>query len=110
MTPDTLATILPLAIPSLLGLVIPILVNGLTQWHAMPDWLQSILYALLSSLAAVIPTVTFDATIQDYFIALGIAWMVSMRADYTGIPQKLVAKREYVGRHRRRVDRSPPVD
>lgn len=108
MTPDQLTLLGPLAIPTLLGMVIPLLVNAVTHLRTMPEWLQSIIYAGLSALAAVVPTVTYDNDLKGYFTALGIAWLVSMRADYTGIPQKLVAKKPYVGRHRK-VDTPPYI-
>lgn len=94
------ATILPLAIPTLLGLIIPLIVNALTHVKAMPEWLQSILYAIFSALAAVVPTISYNADLGTYLTALIIAWLVSMRSNYTGIPEKVIHQNVYVGRHR----------
>lgn len=109
MTNADMSLIGPLAIPTLLGLVIPLIVNGITQIKAMPQTLQSILYAAFSALAAVVPTVTYDNDLKGYLTALCIAWLVSMRSDYTGIPDKVIPKKEYVGRHRL-LDTTDPTD
>lgn len=98
----------PFIIPAVAGVLIPFLTNALNRATALPSWLQSILYFALSALAAVIPTVTFDKDLKAYLIALGIAWLVSMRTHYTTIPDSLIPP--YSPRHARdpeTVDSSP---
>jgi hypothetical protein len=80
----------PLIIPGLLGLVIPLLVNAVSRVTGWPPYLQSIIYAALSALAAVVPTVTFNSDLKGYLIQVFIAWMMSMRSHYTDIPNSLI--------------------
>lgn len=87
----------PLIIPGALGLLIPFLVNGVSRMTGWPPYLQSIIYAALSALAAIVPTITFDSDLKGYLIQLFIAWLASMRSHYTQIPDAIIPP--YRGRH-----------
>lgn len=87
----------PLLIPGALGLLIPFLVNAVSRVTGWPPYLQSIIYAALSALAAIVPTITFDSDLKGYLIQLFIAWLASMRSHYTTIPDAIIPP--YRGRH-----------
>jgi hypothetical protein len=112
MTTTDLIALMPFIIPTITGILIPFVTNAINRIVVMPDWLQSFVYVALSALAAVIPTVQFDKDLRAYFIALGIAWLISMRTHYTTIPDKLIPP--YRPRHAlnedRIVDNIPKVD
>lgn len=90
MTTDQVLTLLPFVIPTVAGILIPFITNAMNRAFEMSPAIQSFVYIALSSLAAVIPTVSFDKDTKSYFIAIGIAWLVSMRTHYTTIPDKVI--------------------
>lgn len=100
-----LNALLPLAIPTLLGMLIPFLVNTVSnRLVPLPPAIQSFVYVALSALAAIVPTITYNNDLKGYFTALGIAWIVSMRTHYTQIPDRVISP--YQPRHAK-IDDTP---
>lgn len=86
-----------LLIPVLLGVVIPILTEKMTSSSA-PTWIKSSVCAALSLLGGAIATVSIDslsagvAGIDDYLIAVLVAWGISGRAYIAGVANKVIGQ------------------
>lgn len=78
--------LVPLLVSAVVALVIPSLTELTTKAQA-PTWLKSLVTAGLSALTGVLTTVAYDPNVPlaAYGVAVGTAWLVSMRAYFAGL-------------------------
>lgn len=81
-----------LVVSGIVGLLIPFITDFLTKSNA-PLWMKSTLNLALSSLAAVIVTVSLGdyASLNEYLGAIFVAWTANMRMHYTGATKPIAA-------------------
>ncbi len=93
----TLNVVQDVLVPFIAGVVIPFLTNWITA-RGWPASLETVINIMLSSVAAVATTITFNGDWKEYLLALAVAWTGAMRGHYTGLPQLLYSN-QVTGRH-----------
>lgn len=94
------AILIPLVISAVLALGIPALTELSTKLVA-PPWVKSVVAAGLSGATGTLVTVVYDPgqPVVVYLSAIGVAWLVSMRAYFVGLdyPGKIIAPESGLG-------------
>jgi len=82
-------------VSGILGLLIPLATEAVTKVHA-PLWVKSTVTFLLSVLAGAIATVVITdfSTVQDYLLAIGVAWVATMRSYFAGMAVPIVRAKQ----------------
>lgn len=81
-----------LLVAMIIAVGIPYLTELIVKASA-PDWVRTLVVAALSALDGALVTVTyadFDRW-QDYVLAIGAAWLVTMRVYFAGLTKKVKA-------------------